>query len=79
MLAERDCAAATKALVEALSVARGPVILVGNEVGQGIVPDNALARRFRDVAGVINQEMGAVVDEVVMTIAGLPLILKSAR
>lgn len=77
MLAERDAAAATEGLICAVSAARGPVILVANEVGLGIVPDNALARRFRDVAGRINQVMAAATDEVVMMFAGLPLALKS--
>lgn len=77
MLAERDAAAATEGLIHAVSAARGPVILVANEVGLGIVPDNALARRFRDVAGRINQVMAAATDEVVMMFAGLPLALKS--
>ena len=77
MLADRDMVAATEGLVRAVSAARGPVILVANEVGLGIVPDNALARRFRDVAGRINQVMAAAADEVVMMFAGLPLALKS--
>lgn len=76
VLAERDTAAATEGLVCSLSAARGPVILVANEVGLGIVPENALARRFRDVAGRINQEVATVVYEAVMMIAGLPLVLK---
>ncbi|MDV5824280.1 bifunctional adenosylcobinamide kinase/adenosylcobinamide-phosphate guanylyltransferase [Sphingobium naphthae] len=76
MLADRNMAAATEGLVRSLSAARGPVILVANEVGLGIVPDNALARRFRDVAGRINQEMAGVVEEVVVMVAGLPLTLK---
>ncbi|PKB25401.1 adenosylcobinamide kinase /adenosylcobinamide-phosphate guanylyltransferase [Novosphingobium kunmingense] len=77
MMADRDMAAATEGLVRAVLAARGPIILVANEVGLGIVPDNALARRFRDVAGRINQEMAAAADEVVMMFAGLPLALKS--
>lgn len=76
MLAERDTAAATAALVRAVSGARGPVILVANEVGLGIVPDNALARRFRDVAGEINQAIARSVDSVIFVAAGLPLVLK---
>lgn len=76
MLAERDTAAATEGLVRTILIARGPVILVANEVGLGIVPDNALSRRFRDVAGRINQEVAAAVDGVVMMFAGLPLALK---
>lgn len=76
MLADRDVAAATERLVRAVSAARGPIVLVANEVGLGIVPDNALARRFRDVAGRINQDMAAAADEVVMMFAGLSLTLK---
>lgn len=79
MLAERDMAAATEGLIRAVSSARGTVILVANEVGLGIVPHNALARRFRDAAGRINQEMAAAVDEVVMMFAGLPLVLKPKK
>ena len=52
------------------------MILVSNEVGLGIVPDNALARRFRDVAGRVNQDIAAVADEVQFVAAGLPLRLK---
>ena len=55
---------------------QGPVILVANEVGLGIVPDNALARRFRDQAGIINQRIAAMVDEVQFLAAGLPLRMK---
>ncbi|AYJ85028.1 bifunctional adenosylcobinamide kinase/adenosylcobinamide-phosphate guanylyltransferase (plasmid) [Sphingomonas paeninsulae] len=79
MLAERDTVAATEGLLRAVSGARGPVILVANEVGLGIVPDNALARQFRDAAGRVNQEMAAGIDEVVMMFAGLPLALKPKR
>jgi adenosylcobinamide kinase/adenosylcobinamide-phosphate guanylyltransferase len=76
ILAERDCGEACEALVRAIAAARGPVILVANEVGLGIVPDNALARRFRDEAGRINQRVAAAVDEVQFIAAGLALQLK---
>lgn len=76
LLAERDTAAATEGLVHAVLSARGPVILVANEVGLGIVPDNALARRFRDVAGKINQEVARAVDSAIFIAAGLPISLK---
>lgn len=79
ILAEQDVSAATEGLLRAVSGARGTVILVANEVGLGIVPDNALARRFRDVAGRINQDVATVVDEVAMIFAGLPLVLKHGR
>jgi len=54
----------------------GSVILVGNEVGLGIVPDNPLARAFRDQAGLLHQNLARVCDRVVMVMAGLPLALK---
>lgn len=76
MFAERDIDAETEALATAVSDAGGPVILVANEVGLGIVPDNALARRFRDAAGRINQAIAAAADEVQFIAAGLPLRLK---
>jgi adenosylcobinamide kinase/adenosylcobinamide-phosphate guanylyltransferase len=53
-----------------------PVIMVANEVGLGIVPDNALARRFRDDAGRLNMRVAAAADRVVLMTAGLPLLLK---
>lgn len=76
LLAEQDLAAATQALMEALGRRQGAVILVANEVGLGIVPDNALARRFRDYAGTINQGVAAEAGEVVMMFAGLPMTIK---
>lgn len=76
LLADRDIPAATQALVEAIAAAEGPLILVSNEVGLGIVPDNALARRFRDEAGRVNQRIAACASEVVFVAAGLPLKLK---
>lgn len=63
-------------LCESLAAAPNPVILVTNEVGLGIVPDNALARRFRDEAGFLSQAVASVCDRVVLTVAGLPLTLK---
>lgn len=53
-----------------------PVVMVSNEVGLGIVPDNQLARRFRDEAGWLNQKIAAVADRVILITAGLPLSLK---
>ena len=64
------------ALVEALGALAGPVVLVANEVGLGIVPENALAREFRDHAGRLNQAVAARASRVVFIAAGLPLTLK---
>ena len=74
--ADDEGAEAAAALVASLTAAAGPVILVANEVGLGIVPDNALARRFRDIAGRINQAVAATAAEVQFIAAGLPLRLK---
>ena len=52
------------------------MVLVSNEVGSGIVPDNAEARRFRDLQGRLNQRMAARADRVVLLVAGLPLFVK---
>jgi len=53
-------------------------VLVSNEVGWGIVPDNPLARQFRDLAGWTNQRLAATANEVVLTVAGIPMIVKQA-
>ena len=63
-------------LAEALRTRPGTVVVVSNEVGLGIVPDNALARRFRDEAGLANQRLAQACDEVVFLAAGLPIRLK---
>lgn len=76
LLADADTDAAAQALVATLSQTRAPIVLVSNEVGFGIVPDNALARRFRDVAGLLNQRVAAAVSAVDFVIAGLPQRLK---
>ncbi|HUK10156.1 MAG TPA: bifunctional adenosylcobinamide kinase/adenosylcobinamide-phosphate guanylyltransferase [Stellaceae bacterium] len=73
-----DVAAETDRLVAALAAANVPVILVANEVGLGIVPENALARTFRDAAGRLNQRVAALADRVVFMAAGLPMLLKDA-
>lgn len=77
LLAERDCETAIAELVDAVCDVPGKVVLVSNEVGLGIVPDNALGRRFRDVAGQANQRVAEVCDEVIFMAAGLPMTLKS--
>lgn len=64
-------------LVPALAACPARLWVVSNEVGWGIVPDNALARRFRDEAGRLHQDIAAVADEVLLVVAGLPLRLKT--
>lgn len=76
MHANRDCSQEAATLAEALGRQRSPVVLVSNEVGLGIVPDNALARAFRDAAGLLNQMIARVADEVEFVVAGLPMRLK---
>ena len=72
----RDVDAAREELLESLRGAAGPVVLVANEVGLGIVPDNAMARAFRDHAGRLNQAVAALSERVYLVTAGLPLALK---
>jgi adenosylcobinamide kinase/adenosylcobinamide-phosphate guanylyltransferase len=77
--ADRDIAAETEALCMALKRAKGPIVLVSNEVGLGIVPDNAMAREFRDHAGRLHQAVAGVASQVVFVAAGLPLFLKGPK
>ncbi|HET6620159.1 MAG TPA: bifunctional adenosylcobinamide kinase/adenosylcobinamide-phosphate guanylyltransferase [Dongiaceae bacterium] len=76
MAAQRDPEQEAESLVRALGQAGGPVVFVSNEVGLGIVPDNALARAFRDHAGRLNQRIADVANSVFFVAAGLPLRLK---
>lgn len=74
--AEHNWSDETALLTAALRRQKSPVILVTNEVGLGIVPDNALARTFRDAAGLLNQRVAEVADEVEFVVAGLPMKVK---
>lgn len=76
MLGGHDVAAARASLVAAMAAASGPVLLVGNEVGLGLVPETPLGRAFRDEAGRLNQAVAAAATRVVFVAAGLPLALK---
>jgi adenosylcobinamide kinase/adenosylcobinamide-phosphate guanylyltransferase len=78
MLAEADLDRETEELEQVLADRDAPVVLVSNEVGFGIVPDNALARRFRDRQGLLNQRLAAGADRVVLVVAGLPLVVKGS-
>jgi adenosylcobinamide kinase/adenosylcobinamide-phosphate guanylyltransferase len=76
MLAGRDVDAEIDRLEDRLRRSTAELVLVSNEVGSGIVPDNALARRFRDLQGSLNQRIAACTDRVVLVVAGLPVIVK---
>jgi adenosylcobinamide kinase / adenosylcobinamide-phosphate guanylyltransferase len=67
---------ATDALIEAQAVRRSPLIAVSNEVGFSIVPGDALARRYRDTLGWVNQRFAAASDEAWLLVSGLPVRLK---
>lgn len=66
------------ALLDVLALAPGRIILVSNETGMGIVPMGELSRRFSDESGALHQELAAVCDNVLLTVAGLPLTLKGS-
>ena len=68
----------TSKLEDSLKRSACPVFLVSNEVGLGVVPENMLARRFRDLAGFVNQRMAETADRVIMTVAGIPVTIKPA-
>ena len=68
--------AAAGDLVAALTTQRAPIVFVTNEVGCGIVPENKLAREFRDAAGLLNQSVAGASDEVYLAVSGLSLQLK---
>ena len=76
MTAERDIAAETDTLVDAIRGVQGHIVLVSNELGLGLVPGDELSRRFRDLQGTLNQAVAAATDRVVFVAAGLPMTLK---
>jgi adenosylcobinamide kinase/adenosylcobinamide-phosphate guanylyltransferase len=76
LLAENDLEQAETDLLQGLKQCAAPVVVVSNETGLGIVPDNALARRFRHEQGLLNQHLAAQADLVINVIAGLPQVLK---
>ena len=76
MLAEQALDTRSAALLDQVAAAAGPLVIVSNEVGQGIVPDTKLGRSFRAAQGRLNQDLAAAADLVVLVVAGLPMVLK---
>ena len=78
MLAERDIRSDTEILLNTLAKAPCPIVIISNEVGHGIVPDNRLGRSFREAQGKLNQQLAAQSETVVFVTAGLPMALKGS-
>jgi adenosylcobinamide kinase/adenosylcobinamide-phosphate guanylyltransferase len=76
LIHERDIEKARQTLLDTLREFRGKIVLVASETGFGIVPDNALSRRFRDANGLLNQAVAAAADEVFFIMAGIALRTK---
>lgn len=76
MMQETDISKATEALLDALRICPAPWVIVSNEVGHGIVPDNKLARQFREAQGRLNIALARQADVAVLVVAGLPQVLK---
>jgi adenosylcobinamide kinase / adenosylcobinamide-phosphate guanylyltransferase len=76
LLSEADYAEMVGELIDHLKTAKANIVIVSNEVGLGVVPDNKLGRAFRDIQGIANQGVAAIANHVVFMAAGLPLVLK---
>ena len=63
-------------LIDTLEKATGPIVLVSNEVGTGIVPENKLARQYRDIMGLVNQAVAKTAGKVIWMVAGIPVTVK---
>lgn len=79
MLEGNDLSVAQTQLLSSLRTCVAPIVIVSNEVGQGIVPDNALSRQFREAQGRLNIALAAQSDLAVQVVAGLPNLLKGTR
>ena len=76
MLADKDILKETESFISALTNVGGSLFAVSNEVGFGIVPENEMARKFRDLAGTLNQQVAAAADQVYLVAAGIPIKIK---
>jgi len=76
LLRDNDLQGEIDDLTKALIASKSDIVLVSNEVGTGIVPDNALAREFRDNAGLMNQKIASISDQVYWVVAGIPTQIK---
>ena len=76
LMESEDLETRVEELTTAIHKAKCPVVIVSNEVGTGIVPENALARQFRDAVGLANQRVAACVDKVIWMVAGIPVLVK---
>ena len=76
MLNKADVQSEILQLTDSMKFSKGSLIVVTNEVGSGIVPENSMAREFRELQGFLNQELASISDSVIQVIAGLPLLLK---
>jgi adenosylcobinamide kinase/adenosylcobinamide-phosphate guanylyltransferase len=76
---EDSLGAQVEDLLTALKEPPCDLVIVSNELGMGIVPDNELARRFRDLAGWLNQDVAALADDVVLVVSGIPVTLKRSE
>jgi len=79
MEAGRNAGEEIESLIRSLDALKGPVVFVSGQVGQGVIPDNKLARDFVDAAGGLHQSMALASDRVVLITAGLPTILKDVN
>ena len=78
MLNKADVQIEILQLTDSMKFSKGSLIVVTNEVGSGIVPENSMAREFRELQGFLNQELASISDSVIQVIAGLPLFLKQS-
>jgi adenosylcobinamide kinase/adenosylcobinamide-phosphate guanylyltransferase len=71
-----DADAAVDAFIHALAATRSPVVVVTNEVGLGIIPDNELARMYQIMLGKVNRKIAAIADTVILMVSGIPVVIK---